>query len=470
MRILIFHGDLTQPTGGEVNARDWALGFKARGHKVSMYATRLGPLAEELQRRGITVVNDPSALSDAPDVMMGTGVHEMATLVARFPGAAGIQVAQQYDNWISAPCPLPQVVLHIAVDELNSEMLANEFGVPRDRIRLVYNAVDKSKIAPRTVALPERPRRMLVFAKHQTTFVAAIEEACAPRDIEVECVGNWIARPIADPLQMIRDYDLVFGSARTALEGAACGAAVLVGDGRGFAGMLTTANFEHFRRNNYGREILVRPLTSELIGQEIDTYDAADAGRVGEMVLEGAGLDQQLAQIEKIFGEAVELLARAPPTGDDFNRALSRYLALHLPRVVEGEASPRHRQFNKIAVATPEQQQARLSSVEERFTALFNEQKIAVSYLEERFLTSLQQQKDAMAALEGRIAAASNEQRDALASLEERMSAAAAHSAEVERNLAPVTTFATAIGHNHAVLKVARPFARFLRFVTKAGR
>jgi hypothetical protein len=470
VRILIFHGDLTQPTGGEVNARDWALGFKARGHKVAMYATRLGPLAEELQRRGITVVNDPSALSDAPDVMMGTGVHEMATLVARFPGAAGIQVAQQYDNWISAPCPLPQVALHIAVDELNSEMLANEFGVPRDRIRLVYNAVDKSKIAPRMAPLPERPRRMLVFAKHQTGFVAAIEEACAARGMAVECVGNWIARPIADPLQIIRDYDIVFGSARTALEGAACGAAVLVGDGRGFAGMLTTANFEHFRRNNYGREILVRPLSADLIGEEIDKYDAADAGLVADLVLAGAGLDRQLAQIEKIFTEAVDILSGAQPSEDDINRALSRYLSLHLPRVVEGEASPRHRQFNKIAVATPEQQQARLSAVEERFTTLFNEEKVAVSYLEERFLASLKQQQDAMGALEARISGASKEQREALTSLEEQMSVAAAHSADVDRTLIPVTALATAIDRNQAVLKVARPFARFLRFITKAAR
>jgi hypothetical protein len=107
MRILLFHGDLTKPSGGEVNARDWALGFKARGHKVSIYSRRLGPLAEQIRRHGVHVVNDPSAIADTPDVIMGTGVNELATLVARFPRSAGIQVAQQWDQWSNSACPLP---------------------------------------------------------------------------------------------------------------------------------------------------------------------------------------------------------------------------------------------------------------------------------------------------------------------------------------------------------------------------
>src|SRR5262245_25998445 len=134
MRILIFHGDLTQPTGGEVNARDWAIGFKERGHQVSIYSPRLGPLAQQIRGRGVTVVDDPAALSDPPDVIMGSGVNELASLVARFPRTACVQVAQLWNHWASAPCALPQVVLHVAVDDINFEMLANEHGVPRDRI------------------------------------------------------------------------------------------------------------------------------------------------------------------------------------------------------------------------------------------------------------------------------------------------------------------------------------------------
>jgi hypothetical protein len=436
MRIVIFHGDLTQPSGGEVNARDWAFGFKARGHKVSIYSPRLGPLAEQIRQHGITVVNDPSAISDAPDVMMGQGVHELAALVARFPRAAGVQVAQLYGHWNSSPCPLPQVVLHLAVDELNAEMLANEFGVARDRIRIVYNAVDLARIAPRTLPPRPRPQRMLVFAKAQSDYLPAIREACAARNIAVECVGGWIGRPIANPLEIVRDYDLVCGSARTALEGAACGAAVLVADGRGLAGMLTTANFDHFRRNNFGREILTRPLKAELIGEEIDRYDAADACKVSEIVLATAGLDRQLEQIEKIFAEAVDLLARARPTEEAVNQALASYLAKHLPRAGEGEPSPRHGQPDHLG----------LGVVNERVSAVAQD----VAGVQERVSAIAQ---DIAAVAQG------------MNGLEQRVSAIGAHCTDIERDLAPAVALAAAFDRNRPLLNLLRPFARIVRSI-----
>ena len=361
MRILIFHGDLSQPSGGEVNARDWAIGFKERGHKVSMYSPRLGPLAQQIREHGITVADDPAALTDQPDVVMGSGVNELACLIARFPRAAGVQVAQLWDHWATSPSPLPQVVLHVAVDDINFEMLANEYGVPRERIRLMYNAVDMKRIVPRKESLPPRARRMLVFAKNQSNYMPAIKQACASAGIGVDFVGGWIGRPVADPLQIIHDYDIVFGSARTALEGAACGAAVIVGDGRGLAGMLTTSNYDHFRMHNFGREVLTRPLTADLIKQEIDLYDAHDASTVSDILRKSAGLDQQLEQLEHVFEDAKRLLAEANLTDVEINRSMSAYLARHLPRVAEGEVSPRHRPIRQFLGLSPEQAIAALA-------------------------------------------------------------------------------------------------------------
>ena len=228
-----------------------------------MYAPRLGPLTETIRHCGIAVVNDPSAISDAPDVIFGAGVNELATLAARFPRSPSVQVVQHWDSWESMPCPLPQVALYVAVDALNFELLTNEFGIAREKIRLVYNAVDVAHIAPRTKPLAPRPRRAFVFAKaapgtDPRDYLPAIEEACASRNIEVVCEGRLIGRTVTEPLEVLGQYDLVVGSARTALEAAACGAAVLVADGRGLAGMLTTSNFERFRVNNFGRELLVR--------------------------------------------------------------------------------------------------------------------------------------------------------------------------------------------------------------------
>jgi len=345
MRIVIFHGRLTVPTGGEVNTRDWALGLKARGHRVVVFTIYPGPLAEEIRNAGIAVVDNPSSISDTPDILFGAGINDLATLLARFPEVPAIQVAQIWDHWNAYPCPLPQIVLHVAVDELNTEMLINEFGVPRERVRLVYNAVDTARLPVGSKPLPQRPARALIFAKSETAYVETVRAACAARSILADAVGHPFGRPLDHPLKVMVDYDLVIGSARTALEGAVAGSAVLVADHRGLAGMLTTGNLDHFRRNNFGRELLTRPLDIAEIGAEIDRYDPADANAVSQTLRRDATLDRQIDRLEAIFGEAIDLFKRSAPSADESRKALAAYLAAHLPRPAAGDPSPRHVRF-----------------------------------------------------------------------------------------------------------------------------
>lgn len=384
MRILVFHEDLTKPSGAEVNTRDWALGLKARGHRIVAFSHRLGALAEEIRNQGIMVVNDPALVSEAPDIMLGSPIHSVAALAARFPESPIVQVAQNFDNWVNFPSPLPQVILHIAVDELNAEMLVNEFGIPRERVRIVYNAVDLSRLPMRTRPLPKGPERLLVFAKNQGGYIDAVRSACASRNIEVDFVGGWIGKPVENPLAAIVNYDIVIGSARTALEGAIAGAAVIVADYRGFAGMLKTFNLDHYRRNNFGRDLLTQPFDASHVTAAIEAYDADDAAAVSRAMLEAAGLNRQLDRMEAVFNEAIERFRNMPPTADDTRRALSSYLTRHLPRVTEGEKSPRHERFRP------------LPSIDDRMSALERQVAMAVDRTSD-------QQLDAMAA---KIAAA----------------------------------------------------------------
>ena len=124
------------------------------------------------------------------------------------------------------------------------------------------------------------------------------------------------------------------------LEGAAAGAAVLVADHRGLGGLLSTQNHARFCANNFGREVLTRPLDAHAIGAEIDQYDAADAAAVTKLVRDTASLARQLEVLESILGDAISLFERVPATSDARHRALSSYLARHLPR--HGEPWPRH--------------------------------------------------------------------------------------------------------------------------------
>jgi hypothetical protein len=382
MRIVVFNSPMIYLSGGQVNARDWSLGLKARGHKVTLFALVAGPLAEEVREAGISVISDPALMADKPDVLFGYGQNDLVAMIARFPDIPAVQVTQQWGHWEHFPCPLPQVVHHVAVDDINAEMLVNEFGIAREQVRVVYNAVDLSRLPTRSRTLPARPERALVFVKAEAPYLDAVRRACSKRNIVPEFIGYPIGRPHPNPLAEIVNSDLVIGTARTAIEGAVGGAAVIVADQRGMGGLLTMAKLQHFRANNFGREILTMPLDEEAIGAQIDAYDAADAANVSKFMRENASLDAQIRQIEAILLDAVASFRVPDP--ENFTKSLSTYLALHLPR--GDEPSPRHERslsgFNLVH---------RVPGLAERLAAA---EKLATS-VDERFAANDRQTADA---------------------------------------------------------------------------
>jgi hypothetical protein len=396
MRIVVFNSPMIYLSGGQVNARDWTLGLKARGHKVTLFALVAGPLAEEVRQAGISVISDPALMADKPDVLFGYGQNDLVALIARFPDVPAVQVTQQWGHWEHFPCPLPQVVRHVAVDDINAEMLVNEFGIAREQVRVVYNAVDLSRLPTRTRTLPARPERALVFVKAATPYLDAVRRACSKRNIVAEFIGYPVGRPHPNPLAEVVNSDLVIGTARTAIEGAVGGAAVLVADQRGMGGLVTMANLHHFRANNFGREILTMPLNEDAIGAQIDAYDAVDAASVSKFMRKNASLEAQIAQIEAVLVDAVARF-RVPDAGS-FGKTLSTYLALHLPR--GDEPSPRHeRSLSGFGLAH------RVPGLAERLAAA---EKLAAT-VDERFVANERRAADAeerIVELDGRFTGA----------------------------------------------------------------
>jgi uncharacterized coiled-coil protein SlyX len=178
---------------------------------------------------------------------------------------------------------------------------------------------------------------------------------------------------------------------------------------------LTMANLQHFRANNFGREILTMPLDEDTIGAQIDAYDAVDAASVSKFMRENASLDAQITQIEAILVDAVARF-RVPDAGS-FGKALSTYLALHLPR--GDEASPRHeRSLSGFGLAH------RVPGLPERLAAA---EKLAAT-VDERFAANEQQ----AAGAEKRLAELGGQ----LASLGERLAGLDQRSAGLDERLA----------------------------------
>jgi hypothetical protein len=147
-------------------------------------------------------------------------------------------------------------------------------------------------------------------------------------------VGSAFGREIDDLHAQLGNYDLVFATARMALEALAVGCAVVVVDGRGLAGLATAATVDAWRVRNFGVSVLTRAVTADAISAEIARYDAADAMKVSERIREVATLSAYLDQVEALHRE-VAALPRDVNSREDL-RATGSFAAQWLRRLGEG--------------------------------------------------------------------------------------------------------------------------------------
>jgi hypothetical protein len=143
---------------------------------------------------------------------------------------------------------------------------------------------------------------MLTKTLEQQDLVRA---ACAKAGLTLDELGP-ATREISDQLENILPrYDIVFATARMALEAAAVGCAVVVADGRGFAGMLRTENLQDWRRLNFGVGLLTAPVTAAALGAAIAAYDAADAAEVCGRLRAEASADDCATAYLQLYTQAI---------------------------------------------------------------------------------------------------------------------------------------------------------------------
>ena len=168
---------------------------------------------------------------------------------------------------------------------------------------------------PEDALAPLRAAGARVFVD-ATQAVTAVPTDLGHVDYLACSAYKWLCCPrglaflyVREPESVLPEYDLVFAKARCVLEAAATGAAVIICDVRGMAGMITTSSIEAMRQLNFGVRTLQRPITPETIGEEIDRYDAADAAAVCDRIRSSAGTDlladQYIALYEELSQETV---------------------------------------------------------------------------------------------------------------------------------------------------------------------
>ena len=207
-----------------------------------------------------------------------------------FPGVPVIYVSHSAADFLSEyemPDVTPRIARYIAVDEWVKEALLTVVRTPPAKTRIIRNFVDTDRFLPRG-PLPETPKKALVFSNY--TFqdqekrerLQVIRNACEQTGLSLDVMGLGTDNYTLCPERELVKYDIVFAKAKSALEALAVGNAVILCDCLfGVGEMVTTANYDAFRRSNFG---LSRPFEEALLVQEIRKYDPVESRKVMERV------------------------------------------------------------------------------------------------------------------------------------------------------------------------------------------
>lgn len=300
LRILFTNIRLGMRTGTEIIVRDFALRLSERGHEVAVYSPSIGPLADELRGQGIPVVDNLLEIDRSPDVIHGHHMPATAEAILAFPHTPAIWVCHDSTSWYDRPPRFQQVRRLFAVDETCRARLINVEHVPAEEIGILPNAVDLRRCIGRPAVLPVKPRRAISLVKH-SGLTDILREACDHFGLLFQAYGHGVGRPVDNIEELCVEADIVFATARTALEAMATGAAVVLVDGRGFGGLVTSATYEQGRRFNFGLGMLTRETTASGLIEAIASYDAADAATVSRRARQEADLDLTVARLEDVY-------------------------------------------------------------------------------------------------------------------------------------------------------------------------
>jgi glycosyltransferase involved in cell wall biosynthesis len=372
MNVLITNCAMRARSGTEMATLDLALGLARRGHRLAVLAPLVGPSASILQNHGIIVTDRPEQLPWTPDIIHGHHNHVLAAALASFPHVPAVFVCHTSNYWFDAPLLLSRVRRFCAVDEVCRERVASEVGCAITRVDLLPNAVDLEQFRPRP-ALPSKPRRALLLAKN-VEHVAAVRGAVADLGLDLDEIGPAFGLVVDDLHARLKEYDLVFATARMALEALAVGCAVIVGDGRGLAGLATSSNVDDWHRNNFGLRLLTRRPSRDAIIAEVGRYDPHDSARVSLRIREVASLSAHVDRVETMHRE-IAAAAQSPADPADDLRALGGFIAQWLRHLGEGVVVENFDALvaaNKAAVSSAAAMQAALQHELQQRLALIN--------------------------------------------------------------------------------------------------
>lgn len=309
LRVLLTNNTLGMRAGSELFILDLARALVRRGHLPVAYSTILGPVADELRRATVPVVERLEDLTEAPDVIHGQHHLDAMTAMLRFPDTPAIFVCHGWQPWQEEPPHFPTIRRYVAVDALCRERLVTH-GIPSAECSVIPNFVDLARF-PSRAPLPVRPMRAAVFSNSlaaDSLLAAEIRSACDDHGIVLDVLGAAAGTATGDPGRALAEYDVVFAKGRSAIESLAVGCATIVCDAAGLSGMVTMARLPSLRGLNFGlRTLQDSPVTRESVARALGDYDAADAAQVSAWMRSDADLEVAADRWVDLYRDVVAL-------------------------------------------------------------------------------------------------------------------------------------------------------------------
>lgn len=339
-RILYCNTVLEERSGTEVVTLETVLGLRRRGHHLAVLVGSKEASATELSNEGIDVICSPGDVPWTPEIVHSNHLVQSLDAAAAFPDVAQVFMCHDARTWHSAPPPLSIIRRWLAADEACEDRIRLEAGVRVSAVTRLLNAVDLEKFTQRS-PLPDRPQRALLLAKNDQ-HRKQVKQACASSGLSLDMLGRGAGDVVDDLHARLGQYDIVFATARMALEAMAAGCAVVVVDGRGLAGLVTSANVDAWRQQNFGFRLLTNPITTNGILAEIRRYDPSDSHRVSNRIRAVASYDGYLDVLNRTYAEAMAEFRAQPvdprTTLSELPAGFRRALMTH--RLRSGEPRP----------------------------------------------------------------------------------------------------------------------------------
>ena len=305
-------------SGTEIVTRDLAIGMRRRGHDVDVYTGQTGGLTEELAAAGVNIYTDPDSVP-VPDVFHVNHMGFARPLMELHKSVPVLVQCHDATHGNAALFNSDQVKLWSGVSQACRTRVGLETGVPLEAVRFLPNCVETDHLPELRQKMPIFPRRWLFVGEKPggKRLERRLRLAAALFATRLDIVGPFVSAPdiVDDLASHAASYDLVFASARCALESAAAGTGVIVCDPRGLAGFLGREQWGHWGPHNLGLGCMDKsPNLANLIGSVL-AWRRSEVHAVSHAIRRGRSLAELLQQLEQSY---LHILGQGPAPSNIF--------------------------------------------------------------------------------------------------------------------------------------------------------